>query len=283
MASIDKKIREGEEIIENGGAKFEASVSSLELLIADEIRKILKVVDVKGGKITSNQKAIDFLASMQSRIRNAMNQAGYEDKVKELLKNFAKIKANNIAIHEIANNVIIQNSTLTGIQKLEVQNALDKLVGTGIDAEFINPMREALYRNITFGGSIADAEQIIESYVVSTPQKQSVLRRYAGQISRDAISQFDGAIQQTIADELGLDGFLYAGTIISDTRAQCAHWVKKRILKKEELEADINKALTNGYFGGKRASGMIPGTNVDNFSVYRGGYNCRHRAIAVKT
>jgi hypothetical protein len=95
------------------------------------------------------------------------------------------------------------------------------------------------------------------------------------QISRDALGQFDGQINAIIADEFGLDAFRYVGSIIDDSRAQCVRWVGKRILEKSEMQSEIAWANNNG-------SGMIPGTNPDNFLVFRGGYNCRHRAIPFK-
>jgi hypothetical protein len=283
MPSIDRLSAEGENIIENGGARFEKSVTSIELAIAKEVRKLFDVIDVSGGKITTNKKAIEFLASLNNRIREALKEGGYNTKVADLLKNFDTIKANTIKLTEIANNVSVTQSSLSDIQRIEVQSALDKLVGSGIDAEFINPMRDALYRNIAFGGTVADAEQIISNYVVSNPEKQSVLARYSGQIARDTISQFDGAIQSAIGNELDLRDYLYVGSIITDSRAQCEYWVTKKILTLDELAIEINTASSKppGYLGDQKCSGMIPGTNIDNFSVYRGGYNCRHRAIRI--
>jgi hypothetical protein len=63
--------------------------------------------------------------------------------------------------------------------------------------------------------------------------------------------------------------------LIEDSRSQCVRWVKKRILQKSELDSEISWANNNG-------SGMIAGTNKENFAVYRGGYNCRHSAIPFK-
>lgn len=281
MAQIDKLINEGENINENASSKFEASVKAMEALLVNELRKLFKTVDVTGGKISTNQKTIEFLAGLEKRIMLALKEAGYNSRVGDLLKNFDKIKANNIALQSVANGINIAESSLTGIQRLEVQNTIDKLLGSGINGQFVAPMREALYRNITLGGSIADAEKIIESFVVTKGNNKSILNKYIGQVARDSISQFDGMIQGVIGKELGLNDFIYAGSIIKDSRCQCVYWVEKRILLRDELEAEINTALNKGSLGGCRCSGMIPGTSVDTFAIFRGGYNCRHRAIKI--
>ncbi|MFN9108950.1 MAG: hypothetical protein ACK5XN_02555, partial [Bacteroidota bacterium] len=110
---------------------------------------------------------------------------------------------------------------------------------------------------------------------VGTPELNGLYSRYVKQVSRDALGQFDGQINAKIADEFGLDAFRYVGSIIDDSRSQCVRWVGKRILEKSEMQSEINWANNNG-------SGMIPGTTPENFLVYRGGYNCRHRAIPFK-
>jgi len=51
--------------------------------------------------------------------------------------------------------------------------------------------------------------------------------------------------------------------------------VNKEVLLKEDLPREISWANSNGQ-------GMIPGTNENNFAVFRGGYNCRHTAIPFK-
>jgi hypothetical protein len=118
-------------------------------------------------------------------------------------------------------------------------------------------------------------ENFLTAYVVGTPELNGLYSRYVKQISRDALGQFDGQINAIIADEFGLDAFRYVGSIIDDSRAQCVRWVGKRILEKSEMQSEIAWANNNG-------TGMIPGTNPDNFLVFRGGYNCRHRAIPFK-
>lgn len=283
MPSIDNLIVEGEKINDNAASKFESGVKTIESAVLAEIRKIFGSMDVSGGRISPNQKTLQFLASLEKRVLDALKKGGYNSKVSDLLKKFDVIKENNIAIQGAVNSLNIASSSLNDIQKFETQNAIDKLLKTGINKEFINPMREALYRNVSFGGSVADAEKIIEDYVLTKGNNKSKLLQYTGQVARDTISQFDGSIQAQIGQELNLKDFLYSGSIITDSRAQCIYWVEKRILLRDELEEEIKTASSKppGSLGGKKCSGMIPGTNINNFATYRGGYNCRHRAVAV--
>lgn len=275
-------ILKGEKEISLAENAFLTKVKRSESIVLEEIRKILRVVDVSGGKLRNNEATINFLTSMEERIRLALKKGGYNDGVTGLIKNFDKIKENNIKLTKNVNGLNIAESQLSGITKLEVNNTVEKLLNSGINKDFINPVRQALYRNIVLGADISDAEKTIEDYLLTKGKKQSHLLRYTKQVARDSLSQYDGAIQSAIGNELGLDDYLYAGSLVEDSRGQCQHWVGKRRLKWEELEEEISTALRGGFLGGNKCSGMIPDTTVDTFSVYRGGYNCRHRAIRIK-
>lgn len=280
MAKIDRAIKKGEDIMLLAEEDFTSSIQDIEKAILKEINKIFDEIDVKAGKIQSSEAAIKFLASMEKRIDEALKKAGYNSKVKDYLKNFDQIRRNNLDIHSLVNKVDIPYESLNAITKLEVENTIDKLLGAGISRDFKFPIREALYRNITLGSSIQEAKKTIEDFIISNDGQASKLLRYTTQVARDAINQYDGAVQTVIKNELGLSDFIYSGTIIKDSRCQCRYWVNKGKLPREELIKEIAIANDGGYLGDCKCSGMIPGTNINNFAMNRGGYACRHRAIA---
>lgn len=280
MAKLDKAISNGENTMLFATGDFSDGVKDIEEKLLKEIIKILNVLDIKDGKIQSSEAAIQFLASIDKRITEALKNSGYNSKVREFLKSFDVILKNNIDVHKLANDINITADQLNLVTKLEVENTLSKLTGSGISRDFIQPIRESLYRNITLGSSIQDTKQTIEDYIISNDGKDSKLLRYTTQVARDSISQYDGSIQKAIANELGLNDFIYSGSIIADSRCQCRYWVHKIKLQHDELVDEIATALDGGSLDGCQCSGMIPGTTIENFSINRGGYSCRHRAIA---
>jgi hypothetical protein len=280
MTRIDQLIGKGESTMVMAEEDFAVSMKKIEKELLKEINKLFESIDVSAGKIQTSDKVIEFLASIEKRIDTALKKSGYNANVNSLLKNFEVIRQNNIDIHGALNNVAIPYKSLNGITKLEVENTIHKLLGSGISKDFKIPIREALYRNITLGATIQDAKLTIEDFILSSEDKPSRLLRYTTQVARDSLSQYDGAIQTTIKKELELNDYLYSGSIIRDSRCQCRYWVKKARLDAESLADEIDTALSGGSLDGCACSGMIPGTTVENFAVYRGGYSCRHRAIS---
>lgn len=278
--NTDKLISSGERIMISAEDKFKSTVLIAEKLLLAEIEQLFGVVDVSGGKLQSNEKTTEFLASLEARIYRALNKSGYNDGVTKFLKNFDAVKLNNIDLQEVLNGEIILPSALNQITRLETQTTINKLLGSGISRDFIVPIQQSLYRNIILGADVNDAKKTIQDYILTNDGADSKLLKYTTQVARDSINQYDGAIQKTIANELDLSDYLYAGSLILDSRGQCRYWVEKTRLKGDELKDEINAALNGSTLGGYKCSGMIPETSVDTFSVYRGGYNCRHRAIA---
>lgn len=282
MSKADKLINKGESIMSVSEKQFSSNVFLIEKLLMKEINKLFDVVDINAGKLRTNQKTQEFLLSLDQRIMNALEKSGYNESVFSFMKNFDRIKENNIDIQSAINGQNIAFSSLNDITKLETQNTIDKLMRTGISRDFIVPIRESIYRNVMLGADVNDAKKSIESYILTKDGQDSKLLRYTTQVARDSINQFDGAIQGAIKNELGYKDYLYAGSLIEDSRGQCIFWVGKSFLKGEELEGEIKTAIAGNTLGGHKCSGMILDTTVDTFSVYRGGYNCRHRAISTR-
>lgn len=279
----DLIIAKGENIIDGSEEQLLRIVLNAEKTIFEELMKIFNVTDITSGKLSNTTKAEEFIARLDRLISQTLNKSGYNEGVKKYIRNFDLLAQNIKDLHEKYNGINITSAQIDPIKRIEVANSVDKLIGSGINKDFINPIRQSLYRNVLFGGSVAETEKILKNYVVTSANGDSRLMRYVKQVSRDSMSQFDGAVQQSIAGELNLNAKRYVGSLIVDSRAQCVHWVNKGIILNTDLEPEILTAVNGGILGGKKCSGMNPETTINTFDIYRGGYNCRHRSIPTKS
>ena len=273
MATLNQLIDAGDHLLDAADSRLTRAVKDAEAEVFGQLMKMLDTVSVTDGKLQNNDKVEQFLLTLEDRIRAALTRAGYTDGVYQYVKNFKNIEDNVKAIHEKANGLLIADSQLAPLRRLEVANTIDKLTGSGMAKDFINPVRQSLYRNIMFGTRIGEIEETLKQYVVSNANADSKLMRYVKQVARDSAQQYDGSLQAAIQQEAGLNAVLYVGSLVRDSRPQCRRWVGEQVLLIENLAEEIAWAKANG-------SGMIPDTTPDTFVIYRGGYNCRHRAIA---
>jgi len=282
MPSIEQIIKSGDGILLNGPLALLDSTKAIELLIYKALLELFDNVDITNGKLSSSPKAEDFLASLDYRIFQAMKKNGYGNAVSDFTGNFDLLTDNLQDLHQKLGNGIIEKKDINALKRIEVQNTVSNLTEKGLYKDVISPLRKDLYRNIMFGASLQDTENMIKGYILSTEGQDSRLLSYVNQIATDSLHQYDGSVNQMAKDKLGLNAVRYVGSLIEDSRAQCIKWVEKDIILDTELPKEIEFAINKEIYKGKKCSGMIPGTNKDNFCILRGGYRCRHRAIPIR-
>ena len=281
MAKIQSIINSGDKILLNGTSDLINGMYSIELLVYAALMEVFDNVDITNGKLSTTIKADEFLAALDYKIYQALKKSGYPAYVGDFIGNYDKISSNVRDLHQALGNGLLSASDINAIKRLEVQKTIDNLTQQGMYKDFISPVREGLYRNIMFGATVGETEEFIKSQVISTKQKDSRLTRYVGQVATDALHQFDGSVNQVAKQSLKLNATQYVGSLIEDSRAQCMKWVGMSIIKDENLQEEIDWALNGGRFSNKKCSGMIQGTNKDNFCIMRGGHVCRHRAFGL--
>lgn len=270
---IKKKIK----LIKGADQSLFKDFTQIEKSIVDGILKQVKRMNIRDGAIEFDEKNVALVNELNKVIADSIQKSSYPVNVKSYIGSFDTIRTLNEDIHRDVNDLDPTEieEKLNQVQKTNVQNVLDNLVRNGMEEGFVEPVKQGIFKNIVGGMNLEDFQSYLETTILSDPLKDGQFKRYVTQISRDALNQYDGQINQQIATDLGLDAYRYVGSLIDDSRPQCRRWVKKEILLKEDLDDEITWATNNG-------SGMIPGTNSDNFATYRGGYSCRHQAIPFK-
>lgn len=288
MPSVDKKILSGFSIMDDAEFELLDSVKTAGELLFEEIVKLFENIDISNGKLRTTPKAEEFLMSLDKRIADALVKSGYNKGVANFVPNFDLITQNVIEIQDKLNKINIKAKDLQPFQKVAVSDTVDALAGSGVSKSFIAPIRQALYRNIMLGSTVAETEALIRAYTISKEGQDSVLLRYVKQVATDSMGQYKGLIQTNISNELNLNSMRYVGSIMVDSRAQCAKWVNDGVIKLDSsFENEITNALNGTLFYDvagkeKKSSGMILGTNLSNILVNRGGWNCRHEGIPTK-
>lgn len=259
-----------------GRDKFLSGLDDYSKEFFDLLKKEINKLDTKGGKIDRTSEANKkIIKSISIKINDALSKTAYKKNVIALLENFNAIATNTANAAQIVNNIKVSESLLTTAQRNSRDNAVEKLLGQGLNANFVNPIVEIVNKQVNLGGNLQDLIAELDE-VINPAQKLGILSSYATRMGRDVLFQMQGEINQAIANEYDLDAFAYIGTEIEDTRAQCTRWLDKEVLKIDELQDEIDWAYKNG-------SGMIEGTTPSTFAIDRGGYNCRHAAIPVNS
>lgn len=267
---------------------------------------------VSGGVLVFNA---EFLAQLEADIIAAIAKTDYREGVNAYVRNFDTLRDMNLKIHKKVNKVDINavvnenakvNNFINAVtSQLKAQNStvVQYLTEEGVLAAtkvpnkslsllvepIANMVREDIITGLTFQAAEAKVLAAIES-------QQLGLSRWAGQISRDALMQSDGVMQDQAREEFDMKYVRYIGGIRQGTRPFCYHLLTRKeeaVFSMEEVATALDEFCpagvpsTAGYtytpvtkkVTREKGGGMIPGTTIQNFFIYRGGYNCRHEAI----
>jgi hypothetical protein len=222
----------------------------------------------------------NIVAAIDKLYVQAINKPEFVNDTRKFLQNFDEVRKNALELHKEVSNLSYTPQfyeMLNKQQRFLVDKTLYELQQGGLKKYFVEDAKQVLLEAANLGYSQKQIEKRLRQRLLSQPDKDSYYVRYATQVSRDSVNQYNGQVNQMVQDEYDLDMIRYVGSVVGDSRPFCVH-VRKELkgkIKRSELPALLAK-----YSG---SSGMIQNTNANNFYVVRGGWNCRHEAIPYRS
>ena len=252
-------------------------MTRIERKLFRRVKEQLNQMNKEGGKFTFDDSNVDLVNQLDQIMIDELQNSSYPGDVRDYLQNFDTVTDFQADLHSSLNQISPDElrNLVDPFKRQIVDDTLQGLTGSGVATEFVEPVRQELFKNIVAGANSTDIEKALRVMIEGDASRLGGLQKYVGQVTRDSLNQYEGQVNAKIADQYNLDAFEYVGSLVEDSRSQCRHWVEKRVLTLEELPQLITNAYTTGQ-------GMIPGTTAQNFAVFRGGYNCRHSAIPFK-
>lgn len=223
----------------------------------------------------------------EKRLSDAIEMnTGYKSEIRKYMTNFDVMDKLNTKIHRGLNKIDIkgviklankQKRELVGgvVEKVvgEIDRFPENMLGNEMREQFTKPVKKVLYQNIMQGKSQTAAKKVLHDFIIGKKGKMGQLERWSGQIARDTLSQYDGAVNDMVRKEFDLNGYKYIGSLVRDSRPQCVRWRQMKEIPIKILPQELANPANRG---------QIPGTTKDNFGTYRGGFNCNHSAIPIR-
>jgi len=272
--ALDEFVDRKDKIIDVAESTFLKSIPEIQDKLARRLQTWLSTLDIKNGKLDQNQALIDKIADLERVINEELRALGYGREIQDYLSNFDQIDKLNQDLHLDFNDIRVTPAQINPIRNRMVEETVDVMAGNGLNVNLKQPVKDLVRKNIVYGSTLSDTEESLRTLMTGNKNKKTLgkLERYAIQISRDSIQQYDGAVNNQIRETFDMPNITYVGSLITDSRWQCQRWVGMGVIPFSSLTEEIALAEVQG-------SGMIPGTNPSNFTVFRGGFNCRHEAI----
>lgn len=260
---------------------FLTEVEKVQKKVFNDLISILDSIDREGGFIKASADNIRKLSSLTSGLKDELFGSDYVDIVSSFTKEFAEQKIINDKIFDKSFPDKFTGSELAEELVLKSQeDALQALLGSPLDTEFITPLDKYLSESISAGAEWKDTVQGIRDFVEGNEDVDGRLLQYSKGIAHDAFAYSDRGYTNAVADELESEWFLWSGAIIPTSRCVCIKW-HQQYFHYKELEAFGRGENLGECKSGDLWDGAEKGTNEKTIFIYAGGHGCNHSILPV--
>ena len=277
MPKLNRIISDKTKLLETADVGLMKEIKKIEAKISKMLNVAYDNFSSTGGVLINDMDQSTTTNKAKGRHNNgAIVASKYPKAIQEFLPFFEQLETLNVQLHKTLNKKSIKK-LIGGFKAEAIERLSANLVAPkSIEASLVMPIRKVMFEHVTMGIGLKEAKSQLNTFIAGSPEANGHMSRYVNQVATDALNQYDGTVNQKVAQEFGFNAYAYVGSLIKTSREQCIRWINEKggTLMMDELQSEIDWALANG--SGYSAYTPI---SVETFSVYRGGHNCRHQAI----
>lgn len=224
--------------------------------------------DFKAGKIVADKNFIKHLSKLTIQVLDLLQQdPQFKGPVSQFVKRFPAISDAVTDFQAEVND--IKTPSFETVKSIINDEIIDKMLDNGLNQNFVQPLRDLIFRNATGGLSLSDARAEIKKYILGGGDVSGKLGRYVEQTAQQAVDSYSGMINKKLLDTFDYDGLLMTGSLIDNSSPQCKFVI-------EELGGKITRENWPQVKKIAEKHGLIENTTFDNLPVNRLHWNCRH-------
>jgi hypothetical protein len=232
--------------------------------------------DTKDGKIVANENALRALNKFADDFLGAFTEnSKYKGAVGGYLKNFKSIADVMDEFHKSNGVRDIKQARLGAVQEIVVNEILNRYSANGLNAGFVQPLRELLFNNVTSGLSKKDAMAQLRDYIESGQDQSGKLGRYLEQTAQQGVDSYTAAVNVRITQTFKIDTYIMSGSLIATSSPQCRYVIEK-------LGGLIDRTTWPKVKAIAEKNGLIEGTTFDNLPINKLHWGCRHEFTPVR-
>lgn len=273
MATLAEIIAKKAQRLEEIPDELISSVEKIQKTIFDDLIILIEDLETVDGKIVLSNRNLMQVEIIVNKLSETVFGSQYLEAVGSFAAEFnTQAELNKEYFEKILGDEFIDKALYDNILKASQKNAVELLSDAGVNNAFLNPMKDILNTSVSTGQSFGDAVKALRAFVEGNSEVDGTLLRHVKQVARDGFSFADRQYTNIIANDIGLEFYLFFGGSVRDSRDFCTHRKGKYFHKKEiEGWASLNW------------QGKAQGTTKSTIFVVCGGYNCLDSLLPVST
>lgn len=228
-------------------------------------------LSTEGGNLVASSKTVEILNEFDEGYRRVLNEiSSYRGAVSSFVRELPKLGA-AIKQYQINNNQVVwARANISATEDVVVNEIIKAYTDNGLNAEFVQPVRDMLYQNIVAGTNVGEAKQSLKDFIKGGKDKSGKLNRYLTQTSQQAVDSYTGAINKKLMDTFNYPYLIMSGSLIASSSKQCRFAIRELdgLITQEEFEKTIKPIAEK--------NGLIDGTNFKNLPFNKLHWGCRH-------
>lgn len=261
--------------------EFSATVLKSQKKIYQEILSLMNTLERDGDRILITKSNLEIVSRITDDLRQILNESEYAEAVTEFAREFNSQQVINEKYFNKAFPDFEKSAIGTQVVANARTNAIELLIGSPIDTEFMLPIRSTLDQAVASGASFKSTLETIREIAEGSEGSDGKLLAYSKTIAKTSFATGDRAYTNVVSDELGVEWFFYSGGLVDSSRPFCIardgqyfHFL--------EIESWVTTKSGEGNpTPHKTWAGMIEGTNEQTIFVLAGGWNCNHSIMPV--
>jgi hypothetical protein len=237
-------------------------------------------LEIKNGYFIGNAETTSLLNQFSDEyVRSLMQIGEYKGSVTSYLKDLDST-AGLMKEFQTSQGFDLSKANIGEAQNLVVNEIIDAYTENGLNAHFVQPLRDLLYQNVAGSTRVQDAKAYLKSYVKGGNDKSGKLDRYITQTAQQGVDSYTGAINTKLMSAFNYNGLIISGSLIKTSSPQCRFAVDtypNGEFTKKQFDNEIKPiALLNG---------LISGTTFKNLPFNKLHHGCRHEftPVMIKT
>jgi hypothetical protein len=280
MPSFESLLKEKNERLESIPLELQTVVEKQQKKVLNDVISKLSKLKTINGQYKIDAQNIRIIAEISDDLKKVFLNDEYLKAVKDFSKEFEVQATLNSKLidkgfgetaNPVASEIYIQTAK---------KNAVDALIGSPVDSQFIKPIQGLLEQAVVNGATVNETISSIQSFVEGSNKDGKILK-YVKQITNDSFAIADRSYTSIVSDYLDNEWFYYAGSEVNNTRCFCAERVGNFYHYKEIESWGNGENIGECNIGGGKWAGQIPGTNSSTIYSYLGGYQCMHSLMPV--
>jgi hypothetical protein len=245
------------------------SFTALEKKMLDSIiKQINSNSSFTGGKLTDLNKTAGRIVT--DGIRDFTQSDQYQQSIARFLSSVGDLGSDRIGIYK-KDGASINPSDVNSAQKLVINEYLDSMNESGLNARYNQLLRNQIYNNIRQGASQSQIAADLRTNIVGKANAPSNLERYVTNISQTAADAYNSVIDKEVYQQFGsrVAGYRIVGSLIDTSSPQCRSFVED--YNREISIKDIDKFIIFA-----KENGADKKLTKENLPVLRLHVGCRH-------